>query len=106
MGKRFFPLHPGSPPEAVGLLVPWAMLAPHEAQAQHNHQQSLETLARRSGCDPKEILAIYSGQDFNAFRDMNDAVAVSHLALAIADWYQAEIDRLKISGNRTERKKP
>ena len=40
-------------------LVPWEMLAPHEAQAQRNHGgQSLERLAQRGGLDPCEALAI------------------------------------------------
>ena len=40
-------------------LVPWEMLAPHEAQAQRNHGgQSLERLSERGGLDPAEMLAI------------------------------------------------
>ncbi len=38
--------------------VPWALLAPHEAQAQINHGQSLERLAERGGLSPCEALAI------------------------------------------------
>ena len=38
--------------------IPWDMIAPHEAQAQENHQQSLATLARRCGLSPCEALAV------------------------------------------------
>lgn len=31
--------------------IPWAAIAPYQAQAQANHSQSLETLARRGGLD-------------------------------------------------------
>ena len=38
--------------------VPWAVMAPHEAQAQANHHQSLEQLASRGGLSPCEAVAI------------------------------------------------
>jgi hypothetical protein len=38
--------------------VPWELLAPHEKQAQRNHDQSLETLASRCGLSPTEMVAI------------------------------------------------
>lgn len=39
--------------------VPWGMLAGHEAQALHNHcGQDLETLARRGGLAPSEMICI------------------------------------------------
>jgi len=41
-----------------GPAIPWAALAPHEAQAQRNHGQSLERLAQRGGLDPAEAVAI------------------------------------------------
>lgn len=41
--------------------IPWAMIAPHERQAQSNHGQSLERLAQRGGLAPCEALDIMAG---------------------------------------------
>jgi len=38
--------------------VPWVLLAPHEAQAQNNHAQSLERLHERGGLSPAEMVYI------------------------------------------------
>ena len=39
--------------------IPWAMIAPHEAQARRNHGgQDLAELARRGGLDPAEAIAV------------------------------------------------
>lgn len=42
--------------------VPLAFMAPHEAQAQRNHGQSLNTLARRGGLDCGEAEAAVLGR--------------------------------------------
>lgn len=42
--------------------IPWAVIAPHEKQAQTNHSQSLEGLARRGGLDVVEAVLIIRGQ--------------------------------------------
>lgn len=42
--------------------IPFAMIAPHEAQAQRNHGQSLERLAQRGGLAPSEALDIIEGR--------------------------------------------
>lgn len=38
--------------------IPWAMIAPHEAQAQHNHSQTLQRLAERGGLSPNEAVCV------------------------------------------------
>jgi hypothetical protein len=38
--------------------IPFAMIEPHEAQAQRNHYQSLNRLAERDGLSASEALAI------------------------------------------------
>lgn len=38
--------------------IPFAMIAPHEAQAEANHWQSLERLAERGGLSACEAIAI------------------------------------------------
>lgn len=47
-GRRF--------PIMGGPSLPWAMIAPHEAQAKTNHGQTLEQLAERGGLSPSEAL--------------------------------------------------
>lgn len=42
--------------------VPWEFIAPHEAQAQRNHAQTLKRLAERGGLSAKEMLAVVTGQ--------------------------------------------
>lgn len=42
--------------------IPWAILAPHEEQAQANHGQSLKTLASRGGLGVSEAIAIIEGR--------------------------------------------
>ena len=55
--------------------IPWSMIAPHEAQAQHNHKQSLERLAQRGGLSPDEALAVIENRkyDFDASRAIHVA---------------------------------
>lgn len=58
IGSDLFPImgpHGGS---SGGSCIPWKIIAPHEAQAQKNHQQSLARLAERGGLDPNEALCI------------------------------------------------
>lgn len=38
--------------------IPWALIAPHERQAQSNHSQTLERLAQRGGLCPNEATRI------------------------------------------------
>jgi len=42
--------------------IPWSVIAPHEAQARRNHDQSLERLAERGGLDPTEAIAVLGDQ--------------------------------------------
>ena len=49
--------------------VPWSMLAPHEAQAERNHDQALKTLARRGGLDVSEMVAVLTGQTWREIRE-------------------------------------
>lgn len=45
--------------------IPWAMLAPHEEQAQRNHGQSLKRLAERGGLSHSEAIDILQGNRWN-----------------------------------------
>ncbi|MDW3682976.1 hypothetical protein RA280_14705 [Cupriavidus sp. CV2] len=42
--------------------IPFAMIAPHEAQAQRNHGQSMERLAQRGGLAACEAIDIIEGR--------------------------------------------
>lgn len=42
--------------------IPFAMIAPHEAQALRNHSQSLERLAQRGGLAACEAIDIIEGR--------------------------------------------
>lgn len=42
--------------------IPWAMIAPHEQQAQSNHGQSLDRLAERGGLAASEAIDILEGR--------------------------------------------
>ena len=42
--------------------IPWEMIAPHEAQAKHNHDQTLERLAQRGGLSAYEAVAVLTGR--------------------------------------------
>jgi hypothetical protein len=44
--------------------IPWEVIAPHERQASLNHGQPLETLARRGGLSPYELLSVLLDQPF------------------------------------------
>ncbi len=54
--------------------VPWSFVAPHEAQAQRNHGQSLERLAERGGLSPGEMVAVVEGKHW---RDMPKTIELS-----------------------------
>lgn len=45
--------------------IPFAMIAPYEAQAQKNHGQSLERLAQRGGLATCEAIDIIEGRPWN-----------------------------------------
>lgn len=58
--------------------IPWAMIAPHDAQARSNHSQSLERLAQRGGLAACEALDILEGRRWGSAKPCveNDAYLV------------------------------
>jgi hypothetical protein len=67
VGERMFPVLWGGDRkryEALGIPreVPWAMLAPHEAQAIANHSQRLQRLAERGGLGVDEMVLVLEGR--------------------------------------------
>ena len=56
--------------------VPWALVAPHEAQARRNHDQTLRRLAERGGLSPDELVAVLEDRRWER---MDRAAAVARL---------------------------
>lgn len=58
--------------------IPWAAITPHEAQARHNHSQTLRGLASRGGLSIHEAYHILKDEPwpFRTFRSskLNDAL--------------------------------
>lgn len=61
--------------------IPLAMIAPHEAQAQRNHYQSLRRLAERGGLAPCEAVAVLEDREWHR---MDEAAALARLAVLVA----------------------
>jgi hypothetical protein len=51
--------------------IPWRLIAPHEAQAQLNHHQSLETLAKRGGLTCAEAVAVLENREWKPMEYKN-----------------------------------
>lgn len=68
----------GYPPKRPPFGIPWGMIAPHEAQALANHDQSLETLDRRGGLDVCEAIAVLTDQSWReAWPDYSIMIGIS-----------------------------
>ena len=62
--------------------IPWAMIAPHEAQAIRNHgRQDLQELARRHGLSACEAVAVLEDRRWHQMTE-EDAVARLHQLIA------------------------
>ena len=60
--------------------IPWELIAPHERQAQDNHDQSLKRLAERGGLSPCEALVILENRSYD-FGASQAARAVDEITL-------------------------
>jgi len=70
MSDRFPVLNSG------GAEIPWSLIAPHEAQAQKNHDQSLSRLAARGGLSWCEMAAVLDDRSWRAMPDGDSFAAV------------------------------
>lgn len=76
-GERAFPVLGHRCYPAAPISIPWRLLTPHEAQAKRNHGgQDLETLARRGGLSPGELVAVLEDRRYHV---MPPAAAVQVL---------------------------
>lgn len=84
MSRELMPIMSGKLLKAI----PWAMIAPHDAQAESNHSQSLERLAQRGGLAPSEALDILQGRRWGSAKacDENE----QFLLRLVAFWLQSQ----------------
>ena len=68
--------------------IPWAMIAPHEAQATRNHGQTLNRLAERGGLCSSEALQILDGKPWGYYRpcEENDRALINR----VREWRTAQ----------------
>lgn len=57
--------------------VPWPLVAPHEAQAVRNHDQTLARLAQRGGLALQELIAVLEEKSWTEHRDTSNADALA-----------------------------
>lgn len=79
---RRFPILAGERGEGGRRSIPWGLIEPQEAQARHNHDQSLRRLAERGGLDIMEAYAILRGLEWRDVRRLDPK------------WVRAEVDRM------------
>lgn len=65
--------------------VPWEFVAPHEAQARRNHDQTLRRLAERGGLSAKEMLAVVTGRNWLQILGNQEQVQ-KQLLLVLDSW--------------------
>jgi hypothetical protein len=77
---RMFPVLQA--PRGAPTRVPWALLAPFEGHAIRNHDQDLETLARRGGLSVAEMVAVIEGKRLREM-ERSDEAALPRLLAAL-----------------------
>lgn len=70
--------------------IPWAAIAPHEAQARMNHSQTLDRLASRGGLSPCEAVAVMVGEPW---RRRGDAWARAKLMCLVLGFEKAQAQK-------------
>lgn len=68
--------------------IPFAMIAPHEEQAQRNHGQTLNRLAERGGLSTGEAIAILEGRKWSSVKE---CVENEHYLISLVrNWRKAQ----------------
>lgn len=80
-----------------GPSVPWSFVAPYEAQAFANHDQSLERLHERGGLDPCELWAVVHGCRYRDAPDEATCRAWLDNEVAGMDALRAEVAELRVA---------
>jgi hypothetical protein len=85
--ERQFPIMDGKGRSSI----PWRVIAPHEAQAQRNHGQSLKRLAERGGLCWSEAWGILTGVGWSRLpRNQEDRCKAAVLAIVQKESADAE----------------
>jgi hypothetical protein len=71
--------------------IPWPMIAPHEARAKKNHDQTLERLAERGGLDAYEAVWVLTDQPWSSSGDITDQQAVDQLWELYEAWIRESV---------------
>jgi hypothetical protein len=71
-------------------VIPWDMIAPHEAQAQKNHHQSLAELASRGGLSACEAVAVLQDRPW---RKMLIGDAYARLDQHVRAWHEERAEQ-------------
>lgn len=69
--------------------IPWHIIAPHRSQAERNHGQTIEGLARRGGLDPTEAVAVLEDRKYER---MDRAKALARLKEIVDSDVQVRLD--------------
>ena len=72
--------------------IPWGVIAPHEAQAQSNHGQTLDRLASRGGLGVSEALDIIEGRRWGSAKV---CIENEHYLINLVRAWRAEVAELK-----------
>ncbi len=96
MSDELFPIMCGEQVASHKSWIPWAVIAPHEAQAQHNHSQTLQQLAERGGLSPCEAVAVIEDRSYGR---MPEHEARYRLGQLVARFYASRSDA---GGGRAE----
>jgi hypothetical protein len=73
--------------EATGLTsVPWGLMAPHEARALKNHDQTLRRLAERGGLSPREAWCVLNDRPWRDAACVSEQDAEAFLIARVAEY--------------------
>jgi len=79
------------PVEGCPHVIPWGLIQPHERQAQTNHSQTLEELARRGGLDVRELYYVLNDKPYGfGVEAVTEGVALFFVKQAALDYLEAK----------------
>lgn len=85
---QLFPIMEGKRGEGGRRSIPWALIAPQEAQARSNHGGSLQHIAERGGLDIAEAYAVLKGLQWCDVRDLDRAIVRAEVDHMVVEFEQ------------------
>lgn len=73
--------------------IPWSLIEPWRARAEHNHAQSLEQLAQHGGLSPVELWLAAHDLEIGRFTDITEVDAARWLTQVIGELTTSELTR-------------